>query len=137
MAPTPKCEVGHFKRGPGWVQVHHPHNPPEEVAGSVQHDACEQRDPCRVADEKEGNVSLDVEEEHRGQDDHCDRSLEQFEPGHGSQELNVWQGVNHCVLLHGQIRVPGQGGDYRKRGSVEALLSGGMNLHPIIDPTCE
>lgn len=81
MAPTPKGEVGHFKRGLGWVQVHHPHNPPEEVTGSVQHDTSEQRYPRCVADKKEGNISLEVEEEHWGQDDHGDCSLEQFEPG--------------------------------------------------------
>lgn len=113
MAPTPKGEVGHFKRGLGWVQVHHPHNPPEEVTGSVQHDTSEQRYPRCVADKKEGNISLEVEEEHWGQDDHGDCSLEQFESGYSSEEFNVWQGVYHSVLLCGQVRVPDQACDFR------------------------
>lgn len=90
MAPAPESEVGHFERGLGWVQVHHPHNPPEEVTGSVKHDTSEQRYPSCVADKKEGDVSLEVEEVHWGQDDHGDCTLEQFEPGQRSEELNVW-----------------------------------------------
>ncbi len=124
MAPAPEGEVGHFERGLERVQVHHSHNPPEEVTGSVQHDTSEQRYPCCVADKKQGDISLDVEVEHRGQNDTSDCSLEQFEPGHGSEELNMRQGVNHSVLLCGQVRIPDQGCDFRCKGSMEALLDG-------------
>ena len=101
MALAPESEVGNFERCVGWIQVHHPHDPPEEVTCSVQHDTSKQRDSRGVADLKEGGASLEVEHIHWGQDDQSDRSLEQFEPGHGSEELNVWQSVNHRVLLCG------------------------------------
>ena len=103
MAPAPKGEVGHFERGLRWVQVHHPNHPPEKVTGSVQHDTSEQRYARCVANEKEGDISLMVEEEDWGQDDRCDRSLEQFESGHSSEELNVRQSVNHSVFLCRQV----------------------------------
>lgn len=124
MAPAPEGEVGHFERGLGRVQVHHPHNPPEEVTGSVQHDTSKERYPCCVADKKEGGISLEVEVEDWGQDDHCDRSLEQFESGHSSEELDMWHSVNHSVLLCGQVRISDQGCDFRDKGFLEPLMDG-------------
>ena len=126
MALSPEGEVGHFECSLRWVQVHHPHNPPEKVTGSIQHGASEQRYPSCVADEEEGYISLEVEVVHWGQDNHRDRSLDQFEPGHGSEELNVGQGVNHSVLLRRKIRIPNQSCDFRNKGSMEAPLDGCM-----------
>lgn len=65
---------------------------------------------------------MEVEEKHWGQDDHCDGSLEQFKPGHGSEVLNVRQPVNQSVFLCGQVRVPDQACDCRYKGSMEARL---------------
>ncbi|TNN57546.1 hypothetical protein EYF80_032270 [Liparis tanakae] len=87
-APAPEGEVGHFESGLGRVQVHHPHHPLEEVTGGVQHGPSKQRYTCCVADQKEGDNSLEVEDEHRGQDDHGERRLEQFQSGHRSEELH-------------------------------------------------
>lgn len=128
MSPAPEGEVGHFECGLGRVQVHHAHNPHEKMTGGVQHHTSEQRYPRCVADKEEGDISLKVEDEHRGQDDHGDCSLEQFEPGHRSEELNVRQGVNHSELLCGQVRVADQAGDFRYKGSMEALLDGCVTL---------
>lgn len=122
MALSPEGQVGHFESGLGWVKVHHPHNPPEKVTGSVQHDTSKQRYPCCVTDKREGDSPLEVEDVHWGQDDNGDCSLQQFEPGYGSEELYVRQGVNHCVLLSGQVRVSGQACDFRYLGSMEAVL---------------
>lgn len=112
MALSPESEVGHFEGGLRRIQIHHSHHPSEEVTGSIQHSTSKQSYPCRVADKKGGGSSLKVEDVHRGQDDHSYCSLEEFEPGHSSKELNVWQGVNHSVLLCGHIRVFNKGCDF-------------------------
>lgn len=61
-------------------------------------------------------MSLEVEDVHRGQEHHSDCRLKQLQPGYSSEELNVWQGVNHRVFLRGQVRVSDQSGDFRCDG---------------------
>lgn len=124
MASAPEGEVGHFERAAGSIQVHHPNHPPEEVTGSVEHDAGEQRRPRRVDDEKEGDVSVEVEPKHRGQDDQREGGLEQFESGHRSEEPNVRQRVNHSEVLCGQVRALDHGGGFGCMRTVNEALDG-------------
>lgn len=122
MTLAPESEVGNCECVLRRIQVHHPHNPPNEVADSVQHNTSKQRDACCVANYKEGSVSQEVQDIRRGQEDHSDCSLEQFEPGQGSEKFNVWQSINQRVLLCGQVRVFGQRCDFRDEGFVGAQL---------------
>lgn len=95
--------MGNLECGLRWVQVHHSHHFPEEVAGSVQHDASKHGYPCRVADKEKGNISVEVKADNWGQNDRCDGGLEKFESRYGSDEFDVRQAVDQSVFLLGQV----------------------------------
>lgn len=86
--------MGNFERGLRWVQVHHSHHPPEEVAGSEQHNASKRGYPRRVADNGKGNISVEVKADNWGQDNDRDCSLEKFQSRNGSDEFDVRQAVD-------------------------------------------
>lgn len=116
--------MGNFECGLQWVQVHHSHHSPEEVAGSVQHDTSKYRYPCRVADKKEGNISVEVKADNWGQNDRCDGRLEKFESRNGSDEFDVWQAVDQSVFLLGHIRESPESSYSRQSVSMGALQGG-------------